>query len=129
MRSKILLKKPLLITSFLGIVFALFLILFLNIDIPYQISYAKNSPIKIQTLQPLTGTSSVQLIQNISSSGKQINFGIPIRLTIPKIKVDATIKSLGLTSNGNMDTAKGPYDVGWFNLGPRPGEIGSAVIA
>jgi LPXTG-site transpeptidase (sortase) family protein len=28
-----------------------------------------------------------------------------------------------------MGTPKGPFDVAWFNLGPRPGEVGSAVIA
>lgn len=28
-----------------------------------------------------------------------------------------------------MDVPKGPNDVAWFNLGPRPGEIGSAVIS
>ena len=28
-----------------------------------------------------------------------------------------------------MDAPKGPDDVSWYNLGVRPGEIGSAVIA
>jgi LPXTG-site transpeptidase (sortase) family protein len=27
-----------------------------------------------------------------------------------------------------MDVPKGPDDAAWFNLGPRPGEIGSSVI-
>ncbi len=59
----------------------------------------------------------------------EINFGPPMRLRIPAINVDAAVESLGLTSQGDMDTPKGPDDVAWFNLGTRPGENGSAVIA
>lgn len=55
--------------------------------------------------------------------------GLPIRLTIPKINVGATIEYVGVASDGNMDVPKDPNDVAWFELGPRPGEIGSAVIA
>jgi len=57
------------------------------------------------------------------------SFEIPVRLIIPKIGVDAFIESLGLTSDGAMDVPKIPNNVAWFNLGPRPGENGSAVIA
>lgn len=59
----------------------------------------------------------------------EIGFGLPARLEIPVIDVDAAVESLGLTSQGNMDTPKGPDDVAWYNLGNRPGENGSAVIA
>lgn len=50
------------------------------------------------------------------------------RLRIPKINVDALIENVGLTSDGVMDSPKGPDETGWYNLGPKPGEIGSAVI-
>ncbi|MFZ2189083.1 MAG: class F sortase [Candidatus Moraniibacteriota bacterium] len=60
---------------------------------------------------------------------EQINFGVPVRLKIPGIDVDSAVDSLGLTSTGAMDTPKGPDEVGWFKLGTRPGESGSAVIA
>ena len=56
-------------------------------------------------------------------------FGLPVRLKIPKINVDAAVLSLGLTSDGAMDIPKGPDDVAWYNLGQRPGEKGSAVMA
>ncbi len=54
--------------------------------------------------------------------------GSPVRLIIEKIGVDATIENVGLTVNGAMGTPKGPEDVGWFSLGVRPGEVGSAVM-
>ncbi len=50
-------------------------------------------------------------------------------LKIPKINVDAPVEDVGLTSQGAMDIPKGPNGAVWFNLGPRPGEVGSAVIA
>ena len=54
----------------------------------------------------------------------------PIRLIIPTIGVDAAIESLGILENGNLATpVQHPWDdAGWYNLGPRPGTQGSAVI-
>ena len=55
--------------------------------------------------------------------------GLPVRLVIPFIHVNAAVEPLGLTSDGAMDTPKGPDDVAWYKLGPRPGDTGSAVVA
>ncbi len=55
--------------------------------------------------------------------------GRPVRLEIPRINVDTAIEYVGLTSDGAMDIPKNQNDVAWFNLGPRPGEKGSSVIA
>ena len=55
--------------------------------------------------------------------------GIPVRLKIPALKIDAAVESLGLNSVGEMDTPKGPDDVAWYKFGQRPGFTGSAVIA
>jgi LPXTG-site transpeptidase (sortase) family protein len=58
----------------------------------------------------------------------QPDVGLPTQLKIPEIGVDAAVESVGLTSQGAMAVPKGSNDVAWFNLGPRPGEVGSAVI-
>lgn len=55
-------------------------------------------------------------------------YGLPVRLTIPKINVDANIQYMGLTSSGNMEAPNTNTDVGWYRYGPRPGNKGSAVI-
>ncbi len=55
--------------------------------------------------------------------------GLPVRLEIPAIQVDASIESVGLTSQGAMDVPKGWMNAAWYNLGIRPGEAGNAVIA
>ena len=54
--------------------------------------------------------------------------GLPVRLVIPAIKIDAPIELVGLTSDGAMDVPKSQGAVAWYDLGPRPGEFGSAVI-
>jgi LPXTG-site transpeptidase (sortase) family protein len=52
----------------------------------------------------------------------------PIRLTIPKINVDAALDYVALTSQGALGVPKSPSNVGWYDRGPRPGEKGSSVI-
>lgn len=53
----------------------------------------------------------------------------PLTLKIQKINVEATIESVGLDNERKMDIPKDSDNVAWYNLGPKPGESGSAVIA
>jgi len=55
-------------------------------------------------------------------------YALPARLKIPKISVDAAVDHLGLAHQGSLDAPADPTSVGWFELGPRPGEPGNAVI-
>lgn len=66
--------------------------------------------------------------QSVITSNKQVKFGLPIRLKIPNIHVNTSIEHVGITTQGEMGVPKGRDNVAWFNLGPRPGENGSAVI-
>jgi len=54
----------------------------------------------------------------------------PVRLIIPAIAINAPVEWIGTQSNGDLATpAQNPWeDVGWYNLGPHPGERGSAVM-
>lgn len=53
---------------------------------------------------------------------------LPVRLIIPKIKVNANIQFLGVNKKGEMEVPSNNVDVGWFQLGSVPGEKGSAVF-
>lgn len=106
MRSKISLKRSLIVLGIAGIIFSSIIIFFLTLD--------------------LSSPTSGQASQN-PQQADLIRF--PIRLRIPKINIDAAVEHVGLTSHGTMDVPKGPADVAWFDLGPRPGEDGNAVIA
>jgi sortase A len=55
--------------------------------------------------------------------------GLPVSIEIPEIGVDAPVVAVGLTPQGKMAVTNNPDDVAWYQPGPRPGEIGSAVLA
>lgn len=54
--------------------------------------------------------------------------GIPQRLIINKIGVDTNIESVAEDTQGRMAVPKEVNNVGWYQLGFRPGEMGNAVI-
>ncbi len=107
------------IVSIAGTAFFSIIIFSLALGLPVQGYYMKPaSSAKIQTPQNLIDGGTVKPVS-----------GLPIRLKIPKIRVDAAIESVGLTPEGAVGIPKGPTTVAWFNLGPRPGDNGSAIIS
>jgi LPXTG-site transpeptidase (sortase) family protein len=103
MQPKTSLKRLMLVVSITGVVFSLAAVFFLTFYLPGRVYYY------FMTLQ--------------------YDAGLPIRLEIPKIKVNATIIPVGVAKNGSMEAPSGPKDVGWLKFGSRPGNSGSAVIA
>jgi LPXTG-site transpeptidase (sortase) family protein len=79
---------------------------------------AKNKILGATQYLPVTELEPVHLKQ-----------GFPVRLKIPKINVDAAIEYVGVTDEGVMAVPSSTTNTGWFDLGPIPGEKGSAVIA
>ena len=55
----------------------------------------------------------------------------PAHLLIPSIGLVAPVENIGVLPNGDLATpTQNPWDgVGWYHLGPHPGQKGSAVIA
>lgn len=53
----------------------------------------------------------------------------PTRLQIPAIAVDTPLVPLGLHANGSMEVPADAALAGWYDLGPRPGQPGPAVLA
>lgn len=66
--------------------------------------------------------SSIRSLRNIPE-------GFPVRLKIPIIKVDSIIEDAFITPDGKMDVPAGSKNVAWFAFGPKPGLVGSAIIA
>jgi hypothetical protein len=54
----------------------------------------------------------------------------PVRVDIPRLGVHADVVKVGVTSHGSLEAP--PLDramsVGWYRLGPTPGEPGAAVV-
>lgn len=59
----------------------------------------------------------------------KIALGLPTRITIPRMRVNSAVLPVGITPAGAMGIPKRPQDTTWYMLGPKPGEVGSAVIA
>ncbi len=57
------------------------------------------------------------------------SYGLPVRLQIPRIRVDAAVVRVGITATGDLEVPTNIGDGGWYQNGPHPGDIGSAVIA
>ena len=53
----------------------------------------------------------------------------PVALTIPSIGVQTNLIHLGLTAAGTLQVPSSTAVAGWFTGSPRPGAVGSAVIA
>jgi sortase (surface protein transpeptidase) len=52
----------------------------------------------------------------------------PGRLIIHSIGVNAPVLGVGVDKSGAMGVTNESYDVGWYKLGPSPGDAGDAVI-
>jgi sortase (surface protein transpeptidase) len=53
----------------------------------------------------------------------------PVSLTIPAIGVHTKLIRLGITRQGTLQVPTSTSVAGWYTGSPRPGEIGSSVIA
>ncbi len=57
------------------------------------------------------------------------NVGLPVRVIIPSIGVDAAVEQVGVTADGVMDTPANPWNTAWYAPGVKPGQLGNAAIA
>jgi sortase (surface protein transpeptidase) len=53
----------------------------------------------------------------------------PVGLTIPSIGVQTSLVELGVTASGALQVPSTTSVAGWYTGSPRPGAVGSAVIA
>lgn len=77
-------------------------------------------------IQSDTSWGKLPFAQEITPSPQP---AFPNTLSIPSLNIQAPIEHVGLDSQRRMDVPKDPNNVAWYNLGPRPGEIGNSVIA
>jgi hypothetical protein len=53
----------------------------------------------------------------------------PTRLRVDTLGIDAAVDGVAVRSSGEMDVPRSTDSVGWYRLGPGPGDPGSAVLA
>jgi len=81
--------------------------------------------IPMQTVSMVASAYKTSEIQRVP----EVTFLPPSRLEIANINVNSMVKPVGLTGEGNMAIDDNINDVAWYELGPKPGEPGSSVIA
>ena len=113
------LKLPKIISKRRPLVVILAVLIFSLVSVFYFVS--KSSPAQSDSASLTANTATLY-------EKKTVNYGIPVLLKIPKIKVNAPIISVGILPNGDMVAPKRPQDVGWYRFGPHPGDSGSAVF-
>lgn len=70
----------------------------------------------------------VESTSSVASETLMKSPGLPLRLIIPSLSINALVEQVSLTADGAMDVPKDPMNVGWYAPGVRPGAVGSAVI-
>jgi len=63
----------------------------------------------------------------VARSAKQV--ARPVALTIPAVAVRTPLERLGRTPQGTLQVPVSTTEAGWYTGSPRPGEIGSSIIA
>lgn len=74
---------------------------------------------------PAPATVEPSAVQGAVLTSKVVR---PTRLRIPAIDLSATVTSLGIQPDQQVEVPDNPDEVGWYRLGARPGQDGSAVL-
>jgi len=53
---------------------------------------------------------------------------IPTKLSIPSLKISASVQHIGLLADGQLDVPASGQMLGWYELGAKPGARGNAII-
>jgi sortase (surface protein transpeptidase) len=80
---------------------------------------------------PASATPSLTPHSNLStyrSTRTHSETALPVRLRIPAIDVDTRLVHLGLERNKSIEVPEELGVAGWWEGGPRPGQVGPAVI-
>jgi LPXTG-site transpeptidase (sortase) family protein len=84
-------------------------------------------PIVAPSFKALSSAQATTGAQSQFSQPTQVSR--PVSLTIPLIGVKTTLIRLGLTADGSLQVPSSTAVAGWYTGGPRPGAVGSAIIA
>ena len=96
---------------------------------PLAITAAKLPNIALNDLPTAADVTAIAAAFPKKTSFPLAAINVPeARLLIPSIGLDAVVKDVGMTREGAMAVPGNNLEAGWFDLGTRPGEIGSAVI-
>ncbi len=91
---------------------------------PYRHPLAPPVPQSVRTAAP----NSTPILAQTASQRTVLGRSTPVSITIAAISVTSTVSQLGLTPYGTVAVPTDFAQPGWFEPGPSPGQVGSAVI-
>ena len=93
---------------------------------------AQTPPAGGSTLQtaptPPAGGSTLQTAPTPPAGMSPVDRSTPVALRIPAINLAVSLSTLGLNPDRTVQVPTDFQEPGWFDLGPSPGQVGSAVI-
>ena len=77
---------------------------------------------------PPAGGSTLQTAPTPPAGMSPVDRSTPVALRIPAINLAVSLSTLGLNPDRTVQVPTDFQEPGWFDLGPSPGQVGSAVI-
>lgn len=99
-----------------------------NSDAQYQTIAAQNQTIAAQAPAPAAKHAEPDKASAAKTAPAAHPELLPVTIRIPGIALSAPIVKTGLEANGALHVPSSPDLTGWYELGPKPGEVGPAVI-
>lgn len=75
-----------------------------------------------------TAVANASAATTTTTTVAENKIGLPVRLVIPKLNIDAGFQDTGLKSDGTMEVPSTIYDAGWFTSSVRPGAKGVSIV-
>lgn len=94
---------------------------------PTQVSISTPTPSPTKIAAKAT-TKKAAVPKSTQAPGLKVA-GIPSRIQIPKIGMNASVEQVGLGADGSVNVPSSWWTVGWYNLGYKVGDSGSAVMS
>jgi len=73
-------------------------------------------------------TNQTATVSDSEIEGPTLSEADPVRIRIPAINVDTSFVELGIDENKEIEIPDSYEQVGWYEHGPTPGELGPAVV-
>lgn len=128
MQNKSLKKQPLLFVSIMVIIFTIFIYLFVTLSPSIQGAQTETKSLTISLKSKKVAFKKAETTPSRAIDPKENTTNTLERIIIPTIKLNATLESVGLTSQGAAGTPTIPANAAWLNTGPLPGDVGNAII-
>ena len=73
-------------------------------------------------------TPAVAAVAAAPAAPAPVPVAVPVRLRIPTIGVDAPVEVVGIAADGSLAAPQSWGDVGWYEYGALPGQLGNATL-